>query len=1020
MKRLLFLSAILLSSCGLFAQITVDGSLTPQQLVDDILISNTCVTTSNHIAITGTDFGNVNGLAAFDANGTDFPFASGIVLASGNVNDAPGPNTSINSTSPGWPGDTDLETYTTATNTNDATILQFDFVPNIDELSFNFIMASEEYEEGFECTFSDAFAFILTDQVTGNVQNLAVLPGTNIPIEVTNIRPEVIGQCPAVNEEFFDRYNFQPVANPTVNSIPAEDSPINYNGQTVVLTAMGPVVPGNPYTIKLVVADETDSALDMAVFLEAGSFNIGDVDIANDILGTVVGCDVTEVNLEAEITGIPISEANIQWSFNGVPIPGATDPNILVDQEGEYTITISTADCSVSDSVIVNFSITPEIDLGSDIESCLLPSEGIEIDASPTNVDPADAVYEWFLDGVLIPGETGPTITPTQTGTYVVTVENEGCIATEEIVITPIAFETDLGDDISSCFISPEILTAILTVYDPADATFQWFLDGTEITGETNQTLDATQAGTYEVIVSVGDCQASDIIVIDQSNDIDIELGDDIETCAVDPLLLDASPTNYDVADASFEWTLDGNIIAGETAPTLSVQQEGTYEVTVTVGSCETTDTITITAANDIAVELGDEIVSCLVQAVTLDATPDNYDVADASFEWTLDGTIISGETDPTLAVTESGVYEVTVTVGICSTTDTITITPANDIEIELGDDVESCFLDPVVLDASPSNYDVSVAEFEWTLNGTVIDGAEDATLEATEPGVYEVTVTIGECVATDSITLTLGSFSVTLGADFDSCFESAEILFADVNGIDPENATFEWVLDGTVLTDENNQSLEAFGAGTYQVNVTAGSCTASDEIVLSINQDLQVTIQQDDFQTCPNVPTIIEASSNDSDATYQWFENGVLIPDATSSTLEVSLISTEVGSVEYTVQVVKGSCQAEDDVTISLYDNADCVITQGLSPFGSPGQNDKFDLEFLADRTGIESFTVYNRHGLLVYEKSNYVNEWRGQSKDNKKMPTGTYYYVILFDGEDPVYGTEKSGWVYINQDEN
>ncbi len=61
-------------------------------------------------------------------------------------------------------------------------------------------MASEEYDMGsFECNYSDAFAFLLTD-AAGNTTNLAVLPGTTTPILVTNIHPNN-GECPAVNEQ---------------------------------------------------------------------------------------------------------------------------------------------------------------------------------------------------------------------------------------------------------------------------------------------------------------------------------------------------------------------------------------------------------------------------------------------------------------------------------------------------------------------------------------------------------------------------------------------------------------------------------------------------------------------------------------------------------------------------------------------------------------------------------------------------------------------------------------------------
>ncbi len=78
-------------------------------------------------------------------------------------------------------------------------------------------MASEEYNQNFECTFSDAFAFILTDQVSGTVQNLAVLPGTTIPIEVTNISGRSARSVPCRKPQYFDRYNFLPFNDPNAS-----------------------------------------------------------------------------------------------------------------------------------------------------------------------------------------------------------------------------------------------------------------------------------------------------------------------------------------------------------------------------------------------------------------------------------------------------------------------------------------------------------------------------------------------------------------------------------------------------------------------------------------------------------------------------------------------------------------------------------------------------------------------------------------------------------------------------------
>ena len=86
----LFLVLIAISS---FAQITVDTSLSTQELVQDVLISSTCIETSNFTSFTGIDDGNTNnGIASFNANGSGFPFDEGILLTTGNSDEVPGPN----------------------------------------------------------------------------------------------------------------------------------------------------------------------------------------------------------------------------------------------------------------------------------------------------------------------------------------------------------------------------------------------------------------------------------------------------------------------------------------------------------------------------------------------------------------------------------------------------------------------------------------------------------------------------------------------------------------------------------------------------------------------------------------------------------------------------------------------------------------------------------------------------------------------------------------------------------------
>ncbi|AWM13994.1 hypothetical protein DI487_09085 [Flavobacterium sediminis] len=179
---------------------------TVEELVNDVLIHSACAQVYN---ITSSP---ICGIGYFDSNNADFDFASGVILRNGNVIASQGAytGTTMSSTCSGT-GDGDLQTISdnngNTGSINDVTYIQFDFTPLTDNFSFNFIFASNEYGQ-YQCGFSDVFAFILTDLTTGVSTNLAVIPGTNIPVSVTNIRDTAYnGSCPSSNSQYFDTYN---------------------------------------------------------------------------------------------------------------------------------------------------------------------------------------------------------------------------------------------------------------------------------------------------------------------------------------------------------------------------------------------------------------------------------------------------------------------------------------------------------------------------------------------------------------------------------------------------------------------------------------------------------------------------------------------------------------------------------------------------------------------------------------------------------------------------------------------
>ncbi|WP_396158563.1 choice-of-anchor L domain-containing protein, partial [Flavobacterium sp.] len=358
MKKILLFSAILLSTIGFSQPITVSSTnYTVPQLVNNVLINSSCVSATNITWRTGTNFGSSNGIGYFQNSNPNFPMQSGVILSTGNILNAPGPNTSLlNEGSTTWPGDPSLEATLAASGINmvskNASVLEFDFTPISPNFSFDFIFASEEYGN-FQCLYSDAFAFLLTNLSTGVTTNLAVVPSTNLPISVVTIRDfQYNSSCSSVNPQYFGNFN---------GGSGAANSATNFNGQTKVLTAASVLTAGVPYHIKLVIADRADPQSDSAIFLSSDSFNIGQDVLGADItIATNTGlCFGTNQTIT---TGLSATNYSFVWKKNNIVLPSETGPSITVTLPGTYSVTYTNlfSTCApITDSIDVEYY--PEI-----------------------------------------------------------------------------------------------------------------------------------------------------------------------------------------------------------------------------------------------------------------------------------------------------------------------------------------------------------------------------------------------------------------------------------------------------------------------------------------------------------------------------------------------------------------------------------------------------------------------------------------------------------------------------------
>ncbi|WP_404369401.1 choice-of-anchor L domain-containing protein [Marinobacter sp.] len=201
-------------------------------------------------------YGGSNQSGFFSGGAGVLGIDNGLIMTTGSALEAPGPNNSDGTTGNrgvgGGAGDADLNALIPQ-STNDAAVLTFDFTTDTGDLFFNYVFASEEYNEYVNSNFNDVFAFFV-DGV-----NIAKAPDGQA-VSINNVNCE--GAAP--NCSVFN------------NNDPSEGAPlfdIEYDGFTDKLLASFLGLGAGTHQMKIAIADAGDSVLDSAVFLEGGSFS---------------------------------------------------------------------------------------------------------------------------------------------------------------------------------------------------------------------------------------------------------------------------------------------------------------------------------------------------------------------------------------------------------------------------------------------------------------------------------------------------------------------------------------------------------------------------------------------------------------------------------------------------------------------------------------------------------------------------------------------------------------------------
>ncbi|MCR9289086.1 MAG: choice-of-anchor L domain-containing protein [Bacteroidetes bacterium] len=836
-----------------------------QYLVEDVFIGGNC------FDVTGvTGIGPTQGRGQFF--GGTFGLEEGVILSTGNINNATGPNNSgsAGNNMGGGGGDPDLAVYAGSHPTFDTEGIEFDFTPTINTMDFLFVFASEEYCEWVGSQFNDIFGFFISGPgISGPFSNgginIGVVPGGATPITINTVNQ-------TQNTSYFI---------PNSGGCGGSVNPgFQFDGYTSVIISTANVIPCETYHIKLVVSDIGDGIYDTAVFLGAGSFNAGgtaSADAFSNITGTnIVYEDCPDGgflferignNLNSLITinisVDPSSTATPGVDYGPLPpfviippgaasffLPVSVFSDGIIEGQESIVLTLDNPCSCTNDEIVLYIEEPPPIDANLfDQELCGGGAVVLEPSVSGGVQNPAIYTYQWD-DGTNAPILVAA---PTETETYTVTV-TDFCGSTDEAQAT-------------------------ITVYPLPIVTL---VSGVEL---------------------VCDANAQSVFL-----EINIESG------------IESMPMEIVISQDGVPLSPPLVINPGDIPPyTYEVFGEGQYEIfSVNNGTNNLCEGIGAGFFQVSEVPMEAEIVSTNIGCSgdddgTIQVTPTSG-VPPFVYLWS------NGLPDTTSYATNlgPGFYSVTVLDDVgCEAEVSGTIEDGEELEANaVSLSTPNCFnpsggsAEADVIGGNPSY------AYQWS------NGANGQTITGLIPGFYEVTVTdFNGCTALSEVVIddnTIPPVAIATTDGLIDCLNSTTTVNGD-GSTEGTNITYQWSGPGIVSGGNTlNPIVNTPGSYTLVVTNADNGCTEEDVTVVIQNEDLPTAaIQSPPIIDCDNLQITIDGSGSSSNGnfTYEWTTpDGNIVNGGTTLFPEVDLEGTYI----LVVTNDDNGCTEDEMVTIA------------------------------------------------------------------------------------------------------
>jgi gliding motility-associated-like protein len=984
------------------AQLEITRETDPKALAQRLVGSGVVI---SNVTLTGsplsTGFFTNKGGASVGLN-SGITLSTGRVLAEGGFPGLDGAQMIQASGQLGQPGDADLSALVNGTQTSDAVILEFDFIPMGDKVEFRYVFSSEEYPNYVCSGFNDAFAFFIEGPGITGKKNLALVPGTTIPIAINSINSGTAGawgnitNCTAMGAGSpFTAY----YVNNTGNTF------FTHNGHTTVLVAQSAVVPCQTYHLKIAIADvggdavNPDDLFDSGVFLEARSLSSPSLEIINQnpLDGTtpylVEGCHTGSIKVKSSQV-LPIDQP-FNLIFAGTAVNGTDVVTIPVTatipaNASEVTIPITPIVDNVAEGIeklkiyVSNICASTglyadeiEIDIRDYDKLAITPAGRIGVCSGSTIQLEATKTYATYLwtQGATLTNATiyNPVATPTaDSTTYICTANLGNCNAQDSVKVKLKSLELVSKTDVNCAGAS----TGVIRV----SGGWEWLQPvAYSINGGaygTDSVFSNLPVGSYTVrIRDASGCIESLVVPIGQ---------------AFPDLVLNEKHTTASCVGANATVELSGNgglapyVFAMDGAPFVATSiftvNSGAHTLAIRdANGCGATAPITIT--NDPAIS-----ITSTVNPASCSGAPDGVVTLTAMggstvYEYSANGTTFQTGSNFSLNVGAAKLF-VRDNKG-CTANHDVTVPLNNTATINAGADPTICEGTTYQLAAVTNATSVL-----WTGPGlsdpAIINPIATTPITAT----YTVTGTLGICTTTDDITIkVLPAPRANAGKDSTICY--GKTIRLDGSG----GVQYEWLPDARLQnTAVRNPAVNPLINSEYYLKVRdANGCEALewDTVTVFVIPPVQAFAGRDTTIAAGQPLQMMGVDmANNEIANYKWSPSLGL----NNTTLFNPVAVLERDNIYVLTLTTPEGCEGKDEVRIKVFKGPELYVPSGFTPNGD-GKNDVLRVKAV----GIKSFTlfkVYNRWGEPVFATTSENAGWDGTVRGIRQT-TGVFIWI-------------------------